>query len=127
MKHTLPTVFRFSFVFKEIDINLKMRSEIEEYLSRYHEEIRKYDSANALYFNEAFSFTKLCAVDHEEPKLQKVFVVVFFGQDWMNFMTDVLQFSEKVFELNLDRIYPCEFVLKDESGEMDDKLDIHNN
>lgn len=120
--------YRHSFIFLEKDLSPQLKTELKVYIRNYHEELEGNDKDEALSYNDLFTYSTSDTPDYSENKLpEKIFVVVFYGKDWMNFINAVLDFNQAFPKSKIRTADIYKYTLLDENGSLEDMPDIRSN
>lgn len=112
--------FRYTFIFKKENVTEDIGRELQAYISTYHKQVEEEDMAGVTSACNLHAYEDVLIIEEEDTRIAPVLIIVFYGQDWMNFIQDLLTFQETFPSYKLPREADYNFVLRDESKVFDD-------
>jgi hypothetical protein len=121
MNHPLNgQCYRYSFIFSKSNLTEELTKEINDYLSVYCKEENEFERDGVITGCSFRAYETVFMEQEERIMVTPVYIIVFFGNDWINFIQDILDFAEVFPKSKIPREGSYSYTLKDENREFDD-------
>lgn len=118
MSHYLDgKCFRYTFIFRKEYLVDELGNDLKNYISDFQKEDEEFQGSSMMHLHK---YEEVLILEEEDTRISPVLILVFYGSDWLNFMENILHFSETFPSYKLPREADYNYSLRDENQEFDD-------